>query len=184
MGIRSVSVIYLYPKREESVATANKKIKVGETVLTQKQKQFLDLYVQHRSIDKVSRELGENSGNILQVYKSKGVQSALKEYNASLLDTIDYNAAVIIDELWKTYGQEGISHKDKINILTLLGKHIGMWAPKVPTESDGKPSIQYNIVNYNNISTELEKNEKEVKLLIEANDTPEGFEVLTYDSGD
>jgi hypothetical protein len=165
------------------MAVGNKKSKalVGTTTLTENQKEVLESYVKHRSIERVARELDKNPGEVLNTYRSKSFQLALKEYNDSILDTIDYNPAVIIDQLWQTYGQEGISHKDKINILTLLGKHIGMWSPKVPTEGDGKPSIQYNIVNYHGISAEIEKNEKEVKPLIESSSVPEGFEVTIYD---
>jgi hypothetical protein len=164
------------------VASAKRLVekKVGIAALTEKQKIVFDSYIQTRSIDKTARELGQNVGNVWQTYRTATFQNALKEYNEALLDAIDYNAAVIIDELWKVYGQEGIGAKEKVNILTLLGKHIGMWATKAPTADDGKPSIQYNIVNYHGIVNEIERNEKEVRPLIENNDAPQGFEVLSY----
>lgn len=160
--------------------SALRKLEKKEPKLTEKQKRVFDSYIQTRSIDKTARELELNNWDCTEVYNSKNFQIALREYNDQMMDKVAYNAAVIIDELWKTYGSEGISHKEKINILTLLGKHIGMWA-STSRQDDAKPSIQYNIVNYNNITGEIEKHEKEVKAeLIENNDTPEGFKVLTY----
>jgi len=148
--------------------------------LTEKQRVVFDSYIKYRSLDKVATEIGDTSLNVLSVYRSNKFQLALKEYNASILDKVNYNTAVIIDELWKTYHQEGINHKDKIAILTLLGKHIGMWANTVKDQS--KPSVQYNIVNYNHgIPEEIKKHEKEIEAqVIEESSIPEGFEIATY----
>ena len=155
--------------------------KVGMAALTERQRTIFDSYVQTRSLDKTAKELDLNVGDVWRVHRSPAFQNALKEYNKELLNIVDYNAAVIIDELWKLYGQGDTGAKEKVNILTLLGKHIGMWANKVPTTDDGKPTIQYNIVNYHGIVNEIERNEKEVRPLIENSDTPTGFEVLTYE---
>lgn len=147
--------------------------------LTTKQKRVFDSYVQTRAINASAVELGMNNWDVLEVYNSKNFQLALRDYNEELSNTVAYNAAVIIDELWKTYGSEGIAHKDKINILTLLGKHIGMWA-NVTKNNDAKPNVQYNIVNYHNITSEISKNEKEIEAKLIEDDIPEGFKVLTY----
>jgi hypothetical protein len=179
---QSANVWHRYPRRKESVASAKRLVekKTGMAALTERQKTIFDSYVQTRSLDKTAKELELNVGDVWRVHRSPAFQNALKEYNKELLDVVDYNAAVIIDELWKLYGQEATGAKEKVNILTLLGKHIGMWATKAPTADDGKPSIQYNIVNYHGIVNEIERNEKEVRPLIESNDAPQGFEVLSY----
>lgn len=149
--------------------------------LTEKQKRVFDSYVQTRSIEKTSKEIDLNLWDATEVYRSKNFQTALRKYNEEMSDLVAYNSAVIIDELWKTYGSEGIGHKDKISILTLLGKHIGMWTTIVKPE-DSKPTVQYNIVNYNAITGEIEKHEKEIQAeLIENNDLPEGVKILTYE---
>lgn len=148
--------------------------------LTEKQKRVFDSYIVTRSIDKTARELEIAPWDCYEVYGSKNFQLAIKEYNADMLDKVAYNSAVIIDELWKTYGSDGIAHRDKINILTLLGKHIGMWATQAK-DPNAKASVQYNIVNYNNITGEIQKHEQEVIANVVEDDTPEGFKILTYE---
>jgi predicted DNA-binding protein YlxM (UPF0122 family) len=149
--------------------------------LTDRQKKIFDLYVESRSIDAVAKAMDVSNGDIWRTYQSDKFQLALTEYNKALVDKVSYTEAVIIDELWKNYNAEGVGMKDKITILTLLGKHIGMWSNAVQ-EKDQKASIQYNIVNYNGISSEIEKNKDaiEAQVIEETDDVPEGIQLLTY----
>lgn len=146
--------------------------------LKPKSKEVFDKYVELRSLWKVGQVLGLQSNEVYTFYNTAIFQTALKEYNESLLDKVNYNSAVIIDELWKLYNDDTTGNKSKIDILAMLGKHIGMWATQVKDNS--KPNIQYNIINY-----EIEKNKVEVEKVInapiqESDDTPLGFEVISY----
>lgn len=146
--------------------------------LKPKSKEVFDKYVELRSLWKVGQILNLSSSEVYSFYNTSVFQTALKEYNEALLDKVNYNQAVIIDELWKLYNDDSTGNKSKIDILAMLGKHIGMWSTQVKDNS--KPSIQYNIINY-----EIEKNKTEVEKVInasvpEVDDTPLGFEVISY----
>lgn len=145
--------------------------------LKPKSKEVFDKYIELRSLWKVGQLLNLPYSEIHSFYNTTVFQTALKEYNEALLDKVSYNSAVIIDELWKLYNDESTGNKSKIDILAMLGKHIGMWATQAKDNS--KPNIQYNIINY-----EIEKNKDEVEKVINApvveDDTPQGFEVISY----
>lgn len=182
MDLNCVDVMNQPQKKKESVPPAKQQQEKKNLPikLTEKQKRVFDSYIETRSIDKTARELEIAYWDCLEVYNSKNFQLAIREYNEEMLDKVAYNSAVIIDELWKTYGSEGIAHKDKINILTLLGKHIGMWATQAK-DPNAKTNVQYNIVNYNSITGEIQKHEQEIIANVVEDDTPEGFKILTFD---
>jgi hypothetical protein len=146
--------------------------------LKPKSKEVFDKYIELRSLWKVSQVLGIHPSEVYGFYNTIIFQTALKEYNEALLDKVSYNSAVIIDELWKLYNDDSTGNKSKIDILAMLGKHIGMWATQ--TKDNSKPNIQYNIINY-----EIDKHKDEVEKVINtlqpiADDTPLGFEVISY----
>ena len=129
--------------------------------LTKRQKEFFDLYVENRSVWKTAKELGISEGNANQIFKSNRVSEALEEYNNELKNKTLYNEAVIIDELWKLYNDENASVRDKRDTLVWLGKHIGMWSTQA-TQEKAAPSIQYNVVNYNQIAQTVQEHEDEI----------------------
>lgn len=151
--------------------------------LSERQKKIFDCYVKYRTLTRVSSELDINTGDLSRVYKSDAFQLALKEFNSLLADKISYNTATIIDKLWEEYSKDDTPSAVKVNILVHLGKHIGMWSNS--TGKDSTPSVQYNIVNYHTIESEINSNklavEKElIKIDTIQDDTPDGVQVLTY----
>ena len=145
--------------------------------LKPKSKEIFDKYIELRSLWKVSKVLDLTSGDVYSAYNTNAFQTALKEYNEALLDKVSYNEAVVIDELWKLYNDDATGNKSKIDILAMLGKHIGMWATQ--TKDNSKPNIQYNIINY-----EISQNQEEVEKVITSealeSDVPTGFKIIEY----
>lgn len=165
---------------------AEKKEHVVSTVaynnLTPKQKEFFDIYVQTRAINPIQKQLGWSWKDLSLVYSSVGVQKALKEYNENIQETSAYNAAVIVDKLWLEYNDQETPKNVKINILVMLGKHIGMWANTV-SQKDKKTvgNTTYNIVNYGAVKEEIDKNKTEVeKVKDQELDIPEGVTLADY----
>ena len=147
--------------------------------LTDRQKKVFNSYIKTRTLHQTAIDLDMNEGDLSRVYQSDNFQLALSEYNNSIADKVGYNAAVIIDKLWGLYNDEDVPNKEKINILVLLGKHIGMWANAV-REKDAKASIQYNIVNYNGVREEIQVHAQEIKQV--ENETPAGFKILEFNN--
>lgn len=153
--------------------------------LTDRQKRVFDLYTKYRTLTKVSNELNMSSGDLSRVYKSDAFQLALKEFNSLLSDKINYDAAVIVDKLWEQYCDDSTPPAVRVQILVHLGKHIGMWANSTGNK-DSTPSVQYNIVNYNTIESEINANRLEVEKelvkvdTIEDADIPDGIQILSY----
>jgi len=145
-----------------------------------RQKEFFDLYVKHRTLSAVQKKLDWTTRDTYKIFNSVTVQKALDEYNENIKTTSYYNEAVIIDELWKEYFIAKTS-KDRTNILVLLGKAIGMWSNLTQTNKDGS-KVTYNIVNYNNIKEEIDKNKEEVEKEKDKEiNIPDGFEITNYD---
>jgi hypothetical protein len=149
--------------------------------LTPKQKEFFDLYVNTRTIYSLAKTFNVLEREARRVYGSKGFQEALAEHNDQLKDVTMYNEAVIIDKLWNEYGDSETPKNVKVNILVMLGKHIGMWANTTKKE-ETKNSYTYNVINYANVKDEIEKNKEEVD---KAKDEPDfdgidGVEIIDY----
>lgn len=150
--------------------------------LSEKQKLVFNSYVRHRAINTVARELSLDPREVAGIYRSQGVQLALKEYNEALTSKVSYDQATIIDKLWEEYSDPDTPKAVKVNILTLLGKAIGMWNNS--TGQSSPSTVQYNVVNYNTVAEEVNKNKKEVeKELVkieEESDLPDNIHILEY----
>lgn len=148
--------------------------------LSQQQKSIFDSYIENRSISGVARELGLNKGIVHRQFNSAVFQLALTDFNKQLADKVTYNAATIIDKLWFEYSDPDTPKAVKVQILIHLGKYIGMW--NTNNNDKGPATVQYNIVNYNNLTNEIDKNKDaiDVELSKEPDDTPEGVELLTF----
>lgn len=151
--------------------------------LTPKQKEFFDLYIRYRSINPIVTQTGYFEKEVRRLYSSKGVQEALLEHNENLKETTYYNEAVIIDKLWCEYMDEKTPKNVKINVLVLLGKHIGMWAnASRQKENKTNRSINYNVINYNNMKEEIEANKEAVEKAEKDMDLdiPKGITITEY----
>lgn len=148
-----------------------------------RQKKFFDVYVQTRTINSIAVEFNVKWYEANEVYCSPNFQKALKEYNANLEKYSVYNQAVIIDKLWLEYNDSATPKNVKVNILVMLGKHIGMWANQTKNQLETKGSVTYNIVNYSNVMEEIDKNKEAVdkeREAVEQNDLPSGIEITSY----
>lgn len=164
-------------KREKIMSSMQEKTQA----LTTKQQAFFDVYIKHRSIAKVIKELDITSNAAYSIYRSRNVQAALKEFNQDLQDKVVYDTATIIDKLWEEYADEETPKNVKVQILVWLGKHIGMWANSLSTGDKDKSTVTYNIVNYN-IEKEIEKNMGEVEKIIDTTelDLSTGIVITDY----
>jgi phosphoenolpyruvate carboxylase len=147
-------------------------------------KKVFDSYVETRSLEKTIRDLKVDRRNTFKQFKNKNFQATLNAYNKELASKVVYDKAVIIDELWKKYGSEGISVKDATSILVLLGKEIGMWNTDYKHQAK-TGNVTYNIVNYSSIKDEIEKNKEAVEKEKERQeqeefDIPDGIQITDY----
>lgn len=149
--------------------------------LTPKQKEFFDLYVETRTIHSLVKTFNVQEREARRVYGSKGFQEALAEHNDALKDVTMYNEAVIIDKLWHEYNDPETPKNVKVNVLVMLGKHIGMWA-NVTKKEETKNTYTYNIVNYAQVKDEIEQNREEVERVKDEPefDGIEGIEIIDY----
>lgn len=167
---------------EEVKATAGKSFDELYSKLMASSKKVFDSYIETRSLEKTIRDLKVDRRNTFKQFKNKNFQATLSAYNKELASKVVYDKAVIIDELWKKYGSEGISVKDATSILVLLGKEIGMWNTDYKHQAK-TGNVTYNIVNYSGIKDEIEKNkeavEEEKKRQEELN-IPDGIQITDY----
>jgi len=148
--------------------------------LTDIQKEFFDSYVKHRTLNGVMHELNWKTRKVHDVYNAVGVQNALKEYNKNLEEYALYNTAVIVQELWEQYKDTSTPKNVKIQILSLLGKHIGMWNNAVQDKQGKQNTTNYTIINYADVQKEIKKNEKEIHEISQDFDVPEGIQLTDY----
>lgn len=150
--------------------------------LTPRQRKHFDHYVEHRSLNAMVTAFHSDIRAVKGVYNSKAFQLALKEHNEALKDKVMYTEAKVIDELWKRYNDFDSPPNVRVQILVLLGKHIGMWANTSQTAKEMNKSVTYNIVNYAEVKGEIDKNKEAVE---EAKDKPEldipdGVQITEY----
>ena len=151
--------------------------------LTEKQKKFFDEYVKHRAMEPTRKALDWWARECYDVYNSVGVQNALKEYNKNLEEYSLYNTAMIVNELWEQYRDSDTPKNVKIQILSLLGKHIGMWNNVVNerTKKGEQNTVNYTIINYADVKKEIEENKEEVeKVSKEDFNVPDGLTITDY----
>ena len=150
--------------------------------LTPRQRKHFDHYVENRSLSSMVTAFHSDIRAVKGVYNSKAFQLALKEHNELLKDKVMYTEAVVIDELWKRYNDGDSPPNVKVQVLVLLGKHIGMWANTSKTADKINQSHTYNIVNYNEVKKEIEDNKEEVEKAKDDPDldVPEGVQIVEY----
>lgn len=144
--------------------------------LTPKQKKFFDLYIEARSLVSITKLPDWDTRDVYNVYNSRGIKNALKEHNETLKSTALYDETVIIDKLWKEYSDPDTPKNVKVNILIMLGKHIGMWA--TTTRNQGTGDVTYNVINY----SAVEKpgvSPKEITEEVKTN-LPKNIEIVEY----
>jgi hypothetical protein len=132
--------------------------------LTEKQQLFVDSFLGEAefNITKAGTIAGCPTRQAAhEMYKSRGVQSALKETFQSK----------VLKRLWKeaTNTEKGSTHQGRITALVHLGKHVGMFQEKKEqnTEHTGAKQVTYNIVNYDSSPKKLENNKPDIPVIPE-----------------
>ena len=111
-------------------------------------------------------------------FKSDAIQYHINKNIILRMESIDLNSDKVIDLLLQeaTRLGAGSSPTARVQALTLLGKHVGLFEDK-PDEKEG---VTFNIVNYNTPSSVLE-DEKEEEVLLEEIPLPSNIKLESFD---
>lgn len=171
-----------YYKEQEDTERSGKVVSFSAPKLSAKDKLYIRAYISTLSHNKAYEVLVPGLATYKQCgdncySRKEAVQFHIAQSLQDKADSFNLSPEVILEKLYKEATREGAgsNHAARIQALTQLGKHFGLFQEKKESNAH-----TFNIINYGTIESVEQLEPIQLQEPIENNEIPENVQLTTY----